>query len=523
MNQKLRNYQKEAVNAIYNLYQSSCYKGKMFLSVGLGKSVIIATTVKMILENYPSSSVLFLSSKRMICEQMLHIFGEYNLRAEIYSSSKEWNHQNILIATYQALFNSKSIDLSSYDLIICDEAQFLKNEKYIALLEDSQTKYLGIIQENILSEGWFHDAKCIYKYTQRDAINDGYINLMNENSIVKDLLFPLLSSLGFKNIENEVPAKLENGKTINFDILAKKQNDLFVFEVKIYRASNNLLSIINNALKQVIYYKQNFMPDKKVTYIIIMLSKIDQDIKQNLFQRHNIEIWDISNLIYLCKDNRELSDLLISYTPYSIIGIEEKPINMEVESNSISLEKGNSIYPMSKHFQQRIDSCKTGRVDGNDKIYEKICTDIIRYLFEVEFSQISEQHRTDDEMFRMDLLCSLKGTTEFWKFLIRFYSTKFVVFEYKNYADYISQNLIYITEKYLFPVALRNVAFIISRLGFDPNAEKAALGCLKEHGKLIISLNDEELIKMIAIKENGEEPSDYLLDKIEQILMSVSK
>lgn len=126
-------------------------------------------------------------------------------------------------------------------------------------------------------------------------------------------------------------------------------------------------------------------------------------------------------------------------------------------------------------------------------------------------------------MFRMDLLCSLKGTTEFWKFLISFYHTKFVVFEYKNYSECISQNLIYITEKYLFPVALRNVAFIISRKGFDQNAEKAALGCLRESGKLIVSLNDDDLITMLSMKEKGEEPSDFLLDKVECMLMSVSK
>ena len=60
------------------------------------------------------------------------------------------------------------------------------------------------------------------------------------------------------------------------------------------------------------------------------------------------------------------------------------------------------------------------------------------------------------------------------------------------------------------PVALRNVAFIISRKGFDSNAQKASLGCLKESGKLIISLDDDDLIKMIYMKENGEEPSDYL-------------
>ena len=55
----------------------------------------------------------------------------------------------------------------------------------------------------------------------------------------------------------------------------------------------------------------------------------------------------------------------------------------------------------------------------------------------------------------------------------------------------------------------RNVAFIISRKGFDSNAQKASLGCLKESGKLIISLDDDDLIKMIYMKENGEEPSDH--------------
>ena len=98
------------------------------------------------------------------------------------------------------------------------------------------------------------------------------------------------------------------------------------------------------------------------------------------------------------------------------------------------------------------------------------------------------------------------------------YKGKIYSFEYKNYREPISQNLIYITEKYLFPVA-----FIISRKGFDLNAQKAALGCLRESGKLIISIDEEDLIKMVSLKEKGEEPSDYLLDKVEDLLMLVSK
>ena len=81
--------------------------------------------------------------------------------------------------------------------------------------------------------------------------------------------------------------------------------------------------------------------------------------------------------------------------------------------------------------------------------------------------------------------------------LVQHYNSHFVVFEFKNYANKIDQNLIYITEKYLFNAALRNVAFIISREGFSDAAKFAAEGCLKEHGKLILDVTNEDLIKML--------------------------
>ena len=115
----------------------------------------------------------------------------------------------------------------------------------------------------------------------------------------------------------------------------------------------------------------------------------------------------------------------------------------------------------------------------------------------------------------------MKGTTAFWNFLIRYYNTKFVVFECKNYAQKIKQNLIYVTDKYLFNPALRNVAFIISRKGFSANAQKAALGILKDQGKLIVDVTDSDLEEMIKAKASGQEPSDYLLDKVEKMLMGV--
>ena len=128
----------------------------------------------------------------------------------------------------------------------------------------------------------------------------------------------------------------------------------------------------------------------------------------------------------------------------------------------------------------------------------------------------------------MDLIGSLKTTQDndegmhpFWQMLVQHYNSHFVVFEFKNYSEKIDQNLIYITEKYLFDAALRNVAFIISRKGFSDSAKFAAAGCLKEHGKLILDITQDDLIKMLKV--SSDNPADYLLTKLEDFLMGISK
>ena len=128
----------------------------------------------------------------------------------------------------------------------------------------------------------------------------------------------------------------------------------------------------------------------------------------------------------------------------------------------------------------------------------------------------------------MDLIGSLKISQNndesmhpLWQMLVQHYNSHFVVFEFKNYSEKIDQNLIYITEKYLFDAALRNVAFIISRKGFSDAAKFAAEGCLKEHGKLILDVTQDDLIKML--ESPGNNPADHLLEIMEDFLMGISK
>ena len=102
-------------------------------------------------------------------------------------------------------------------------------------------------------------------------------------------------------------------------------------------------------------------------------------------------------------------------------------------------------------------------------------------------------------------------------------------FEFKNYKKSISQGQIYLTAKYLYLKALRGVAIIISNKKLDEkkekdrNTQKAAEGILREEGKLIMNICNEDLIEMIKLKKDNEVPSDYLANKLDEILIKIEK
>jgi hypothetical protein len=255
-----------------------------------------------------------------------------------------------------------------------------------------------------------------------------------------------------------------------------------------------------------------------------MMCEVGEKRKRQFYDRTGIHVWDIANILYYCRKSRSLLNAIVAYLPYPVSDISPAPPIEQLPAFEIKYEeKQPPLESTVQTYIKRLYDCPVGRQDPVGALYQSLCSEIIDFLFSGEFIKEAKQHRTEDELFRMDMLCALKGSAEFWRFLIQFYNTKFVVFEFKNYVDLISQNLIYTTEKYLFKPALRNVAIIISRKGFDDHANDTALGCLKETGKLISDITDDDLIVMLLAKIDGKEPSDILLERVLDMLMSIGK
>ncbi|MCH5315146.1 MAG: DEAD/DEAH box helicase family protein [Eubacterium sp.] len=493
MKNKLYGLQKDAYDSILNAIKNGEKRIIIQFATGLGKNKIISA----LSDYFNDNRVLILYDKATEVEQCKEIVFRDNLIKN-----------KIGVTTYESVPK-----IHDFDIIIANNIDYYKGKSKTNLIRSIDNQ-ICIFFSNFSSfdNNVYNEFKLIYSTNNNDTI-------LTELSVIKNLYIPLLEKTGFSDIEID---KIYNTDfSIRPDITAKKDEVTYIFETKQYRSHFGNIKLVENATKQINRYKK--ISDKykdNYKFGLILLCDLNDDFKQTLEEENEIFILDIKNLLSLCENDSFLISQLQKYVYYSLDNIEKAKLSIDF-SDSIKITKEISDNSIATGLIDKIKNCKTG--NNYSKQYENICYDVINYLFDNDFSQISKQYTTKDKMFRMDILCSIKGIKEFWYFLMHFYHTKFVVFESKNYSDKIEQNLIYVTEKYLFDSALRNVAFIISRKGFDNNAIKAAIGVLREHNKLIIDITDTDLINMINDKSEGKEPTDYLFNKVEMFLMGISK
>ena len=321
-------------------------------------------------------------------------------------------------------------------------------------------------------------------------------------------IIPFLEKEGFSKIRKEQ----------KIDIVAEKNNKIYCFETiafKQYRSYYN----IDLHIQRLMFLNQN---DKDKQYYLICLGNLSETQKAD---NYNIKILDLSNLLYLCKNDFGLIEVLKSLVDYSFDKIAPYSKNISVNDFDVINQSDDpieEILTLGNEIVENINNCESGKNYATK--YESVCIKFIQYLFNNYLNEGQSQSKTNNGLYKIDYIAKIKDNSQgFWNNLVRFFNTKYIVFEFKNYAKHIEQNNIYVTEKYLYSTALRNVAIIISRKGFSKKETNIAAGILKEHGKLILGLSDQDLIEMIRIKQRGESPSDYLQAKMDKFLLELTK
>lgn len=348
----------------------------------------------------------------------------------------------------------------------------------------------------------------------------------------ENLLMELFQKLNFQ-VEREKIIHKEWSKEVDF-VLSKDGSVTWV-EVKFYRDDRVSNSNIMNAVSQLASLLTNATENEKG--LIIVSAYVAGTLKEEIQTKYGIIVWDRTDLYLLIKSVQEGDKLLEDFeqllleakqgtdTSYVFEKIEKKPKHYTEYLKALQTpfpQKRNVSRPKKgSELCLELNAIPGGR-DGWRQ-YELKCIEILKYIFEEELSNWDAQNSTDDELSRFDMICRIIGQGGFWGSLIQSFHTRYVLFEFKNYSDPIGQDQIYTTERYLYLRGLRSVGFIISRVGGKPQAMKAAKGALREHGKLIIILDNKSLCKMLQMKDSGDNPSDLLSDILDDFLISLSR
>ena len=295
------------------------------------------------------------------------------------------------------------------------------------------------------------------------------------------------------------------------DLVVEKNNKIYVVEVKRSELDTGKIIGISNILEE--YTKEtNYIP------VLVLFSRRSSYIKERIASYSNINVIDISNLLYLVSKNEKMKNKLINLLSYSTENIIEKKLDFDIDLKQYQ-ESKDSDYGYIEKLEDIIPGPQ------NFKQYQEFCVDILKYLFNDTLSLWEEQEKSNDDLFIFDLICKIKSDirSEFFNTLENYFSSRYIIFEFKNYTEEITQKEIFTTEKYLYKTALRTVAIILTRKGVDKNGMKAIKGILRETGKLMIVLDDNDIKKMIYAKEHNEDYFEILVNKLDKMLISLEK
>lgn len=282
------------------------------------------------------------------------------------------------------------------------------------------------------------------------------------------------------------------------------------FELKIYNSDYAIEKNIKRACERLLRLKGDNL-------ILVIGNVVSKEIKANCFEVYGIHIWDVKNLLWLFEEFSDIKNEFISLLTYSIDDLQ-----LEIPEPQLFEEK--QIEKRERTWEERLKNIQPGKEFFKE--YEKICTEILKNILGEYLGLWAVQEHSNEELYCFDLCCKIKNGVDqdFFNTIQNYFNTKYIVFEFKNYKEKITQREIYTTEKYLYKKALRSVAIIVSREGASRNALLAAKGCLRENGKLILCLSDKDLNELIHIKEKGEQPTaEFFEAMLDDILIHLEK
>lgn len=168
-------------------------------------------------------------------------------------------------------------------------------------------------------------------------------------------------------------------------------------------------------------------------------------------------------------------------------------------------------------LQRALRECPAGQ--RHFRQYEDIGLELLRFLFPTEIGEPRIQARTDDGVERRDVVCRNNRQSRFFQRVADRFGADFVIWDFKNYGDPITGEVINDVATYANS-ALGRFIVVVSRKGGSDSSRAAQLRRLRNDDRMIVVVSDEQVLEMVHRKESGAAPEDLLEDLLDEILVA---
>ncbi|MGO4413952.1 restriction endonuclease [Cupriavidus sp. KB_39] len=315
------------------------------------------------------------------------------------------------------------------------------------------------------------------------------------------------------DVRSNVTVPGELGHDFEVDIFIDAPSNRTVAEVKLYRYSSPPpVGTFVRALRQIQQIKRTTLA---TIGILVISCPLTPKLAEAAQAHDEIEVWDANSVFTRAS---EFPDLLREFEQLFEVSAPLAPEFLKASQENLGYI---AIAKDGQRLADRLKEISPGRPEA--RAFEDACINALRYLFEADLHGWYEQLDTEDGPHRRDLVCRILPKSEVWRLMLDDLHSRYVVFEFKNYSEPITQHEVVTTERYLYPSALRNVAIIISPEGCANSADKVIRGAMREHGKLVISLTVAEIETLLISKDDGADPNTYLFQRVDDFLLSLGR
>ena len=288
-----------------------------------------------------------------------------------------------------------------------------------------------------------------------------------------------------------------NDRQIDITLTEKEDSPIgnrsfWAVEIKSYRS---LLSVsVIDAFYGKLLDLQQAEPNSKL--LIISTSGYTKAAIEKA-KRTAISLWGPNELYALYCDG-----------PFELSGSEHpKPSEDSELSNKVEAFKSALI---------RIEPGKT-----NWSKYQSLVVDILEFLLCPPLEAPEVELADSDKRNRRDIIFENASNDGFWRRVRDIYQGHYIVVDAKNYTKPLSKRPVLDISHYIKPYGCGMFAIITSREGYGTAGKHAAKEQWIGSKKLIVSLSDADLIKMLDLKKEDAPPEDVIKNYISDFRMSL--